>query len=175
MPDVLSRNCPVCGHGEATTHLSKNDLHLTRCKQCSMVYVNPVPAQYASGKYYDESAAEYYLSDAKLKSDYADVRFERELRLFRNFCTAGAVLDVGCSSGAFLFQLNQRFPGCYQILGTDASGPALDYAASRGVPVVRSDFPVHDFGGKRSMESRSGPCWSISTSRRLSSKRPGPF
>ncbi len=114
-----------------------------------MVYVNPVPEEYASGGYYDRAGADYYLSPAKLESDYAAVRFERELRLFRQHCQSGAVLDVGCSSGAFLFQLNRRFPGDYQVLGTDVSGPPLDYAESRGVPVVRGDFLGQDFGGRK--------------------------
>jgi SAM-dependent methyltransferase len=52
-------------------------------------------------------------------------------------------------SGSILFQLNQRFPGCYQVLGTDVSGPPLDYAESRGVAVVRGHFPVQDFGQQR--------------------------
>jgi len=114
-----------------------------------MIYANPVPAEYASGQYYDGTGAEYYLSPAKLESDYAPVRFERESRLFRKHCQSGAVLDVGCSSGAFLFQLNQRFPGCYQTLGTDVSGPALDYAERRGVAVVRGNFLEQDFGGRK--------------------------
>ncbi len=105
-----------------------------------MIYANPVPAEFASGQYYNQTAAEYYLSPAKLESDYAPVRFERELRLFRKCCRAGAVVDVGCSSGAFLFQLREQFPGCYDILGTDVSGPALDYAESRGIPVARGNF-----------------------------------
>jgi SAM-dependent methyltransferase len=45
--------------------------------------------------------------------------------------------------------LNQRFPGCYQILGTDVSGPPLDYAESRGVAVVRGNFPEQDFDQQR--------------------------
>ena len=56
------------------------------------------------------------------------------------------MLDVGCSSGAFLYQLNQRFPGCYQVLGTDVSGPALNYAEGRGIAVLRGSFPQQDFG-----------------------------
>jgi 2-polyprenyl-3-methyl-5-hydroxy-6-metoxy-1,4-benzoquinol methylase len=111
-----------------------------------MVFASPVPAEFASGQYYDQTAAGYYLSPAKLESDYAKVRFERELGIFRRYCTGGKVLDVGCSSGAFLYQLNQWFPGCYEIIGTDASGPALDYAESRGVQVRRGDFPGLDFG-----------------------------
>lgn len=107
---------------------------------CSMVYVSPVPAEFASGQYYDREAAGYYLSPAKLESDYAPVRFRRELGLFRKYCAAGRVLDVGCSSGAFLFHLRTRCPRDYEILGTDASGPALDHAALRGIPVLRGNF-----------------------------------
>jgi 2-polyprenyl-3-methyl-5-hydroxy-6-metoxy-1,4-benzoquinol methylase len=123
-----------------------------------MIYANPVPAELASGQYYDRAGTDYYLSPAKLESDYAQVRFERELRLFREHCPAGVVLDVGCSSGAFLFQLNGRFPGCYEILGTDVSGAPLDYAESRGVPVLRGAFLEQDFGGRR---FDAVTCWAV--------------
>ena len=145
----VSRDCPVCGHHDAEAYLQKGELRLVRCRQCAMIYANPAPAEYASGQYYDRAGTDYYLSRAKLESDYAAVRFERELRIFRKHCQRGAVLDVGCSSGAFLFQLNQRFPGCYQVLGTDVSGPPLDYAESRGVAVVHGNFPEQDFGQQR--------------------------
>ena len=148
-PAPASRDCPVCGRNEAEAYLQKGELRLVRCRQCTMIYANPVPAEFASGEYYDRAGTDYYLSPAKLESDYAAVRFERELRLFRKHCQGGAVLDVGCSSGAFLFQLNQRFPGCYQVLGTDVSGPPLDYAESRGVAVVRGNFLEQDFGGRQ--------------------------
>jgi 2-polyprenyl-3-methyl-5-hydroxy-6-metoxy-1,4-benzoquinol methylase len=141
----IARDCPVCGGNDAAAYLQKGELRLVRCRRCSMIYANPVPAEYASGQYYDQAGTDYYLSPAKLESDYATVRFERELRVFRKHCPGGAVLDVGCSSGAFLFHLTQRFPGCYQILGTDVSGPPLDYAESRGVAVVRGNFLEQDF------------------------------
>lgn len=144
-----SRDCPVCGHKEAGAYMQKGELQLVRCCRCRMVYANPVPAEFASGEYYDRAGGDYYLSPAKLESDYAAVRFERELRLFRKHCQGGAVLDVGCSSGAFLFQLNQRFPGRYLALGTDVSGPPLDYAERRGVAVVRGSFLEQDFGGRQ--------------------------
>jgi 2-polyprenyl-3-methyl-5-hydroxy-6-metoxy-1,4-benzoquinol methylase len=114
-----------------------------------MVYANPAPHEFASGQYYDRTAADYYLSPTKLLSDYSDVRFERELRLFRKHCASGTVLDVGCSSGGFLYQLQKRFPAWYEVIGTDVSGPALDYAESRGVPVVRGHFLEQQFAGKQ--------------------------
>ena len=143
------RACSVCGQNVPQAYLQKGELRLVCCSHCSMVYANPVPAEFASGQYYDEAGAEYYLSPAKLESDYAPVRFERELRLFREYCSNGAVLDVGCSSGAFLHQLKHRFPSCYEILGTDVSGAPLDYAESRGIPVVRGNFLTQDFGEKK--------------------------
>ena len=114
-----------------------------------MIYANPAPSEFSSGQYYEGAAAAYYLSPAKLESDYAPVRFEREMGLFRKYCRRGAVLDVGCSSGGFLWELVRRFPGCYEVVGTDVSGPALDYAESRGVPVARGNFLEHDFNGRR--------------------------
>ncbi len=144
----LSRSCPVCGREEAEAYLQKAELRLVRCRNCTMIYSNSVPADFASGQYYDRAGENYYLSPAKLESDYAVVRFERELRLFRRHCQGGAVLDVGCSSGAFLYQLNQRFPGCYQVFGTDVSGPPLDYAEKRGVTVVPGKFLEQAFEGR---------------------------
>jgi 2-polyprenyl-3-methyl-5-hydroxy-6-metoxy-1,4-benzoquinol methylase len=149
MAASINRNCPVCDQTDSQAYLQKGDLRLARCSRCSMIYANPVPAEFASGEYYDRAGAEYYLSPAKLESDYAGVRFERELRLFRKHCAGGSVLDVGCSSGAFLHQLKTRFPGSYEILGTDASGAPLDYAESRGIPVVRGNFLEQDLGGRK--------------------------
>jgi 2-polyprenyl-3-methyl-5-hydroxy-6-metoxy-1,4-benzoquinol methylase len=148
MPPII-RNCPVCARNHAHAWLEKGALKLVHCDECSMLYANPVPAEFASGQYYDEAGAEYYLSPAKLESDYAAVRFERELRLFRKHCASGTVLDVGCSSGAFLFQLSRRFEGAYEVVGTDVSGAPLDYAESRGIPVVRGNFLTQDFGEKQ--------------------------
>jgi 2-polyprenyl-3-methyl-5-hydroxy-6-metoxy-1,4-benzoquinol methylase len=142
------RACPVCGASDAQPYLRKLQLQLVRCQHCSMIYANPVPKSLISGEFYEQSGESYYLSGPKLEADYANVRFDRELRLFRRHCPAGSVLDVGCSSGAFLYQLNRRFPGSYQIFGTDVSGPALNYAESAGVPVIRGDFLRENLAGQ---------------------------
>lgn len=122
---------------------------LVQCRDCGMVYADPVPERYASGEYYNQEATAYYLSPEKLQADYSPVRFLRELRLFRRWCRSGSVLDVGCSSGGFLHQLNRQFPGNYSILGTDVCQAPLDYAASRGIPVLNDNFLAHDFGKTR--------------------------
>jgi 2-polyprenyl-3-methyl-5-hydroxy-6-metoxy-1,4-benzoquinol methylase len=148
-PDVrFNRACPLCGQDDAQTYLQKGGMRLVRCPHCSMIYANPIAQELASGSFYDHAGVPFYLSPGKVESDYSPVRFERELRLFRTHCIKGCVLDVGCSTGAFLFQLKARHPGDYSVAGTDVSGAPLDYAESRGVPVIRGDFLAHDFAGR---------------------------
>lgn len=109
-----------------------------------MVFANPVPREFETGDFYDHSGA-YYLSDDKLRSDYSPVRFERELGIFTRYVRAGQVLDIGCSTGAFLHQLKNRFPARYTVTGTDVAGPALDYAESQGITVRRGNFLQQPF------------------------------
>jgi 2-polyprenyl-3-methyl-5-hydroxy-6-metoxy-1,4-benzoquinol methylase len=149
MPAEIRRRCPVCEGERFSPFLEKSNLQLVRCEACTMIFANPVPDTFASGEYYDAEGSAYYLSPAKLESDYAPVRFERELRFFREHCPQGSVLDVGCSSGAFLFQIKTQFPSDYTVQGTDVSGAPLDYAESRGVGVLRGNFLEMDFGRQR--------------------------
>lgn len=105
-----------------------------------MVYANPIEPDLASGLFYDRMGTSFYLSEDKLRSDFAPVRFEREIRIFRHYCHRGSVLDVGCSTGAFLFQLRTRFPDCYSLTGIDVTSAALDHAEGLGIPVLRQSY-----------------------------------
>ena len=144
VPERSYRPCPVCNQLEVKPFLCKGELQLVLCTACGMIYVDPVPIAMATGAFY-EAAGQEYLSADKLESDYADVRFERELRLFRSHCLRGALLDVGCSSGGFLHQLQKRFPNDYKVAGTDVSSAPLAHAAKMDVPVIRGDFLSHPF------------------------------
>ncbi len=146
---LIPRPCPACGVDQHTNLFTKGTLTVVRCDACSMVFASPVEESFITGVFYDQLANPFYLSPDKLQSDYAPVRFERELKLFRRFCPSGSVLDVGCSTGAFLFQLKRRFGDQYQTLGLDVSGPALDHAAQQGVPILKEPFLTANFGARR--------------------------
>ena len=113
-----------------------------------MAYADPLPSESAP-EHYDQLGRPYYLSSDKLEGDYASVRFERELRLFRRHAPSGPVLDVGCSTGAFLFQLQNRFPGQYLPSGIEVSQAALDHARQRGLDAIGDSLLTHDFGPRR--------------------------
>jgi 2-polyprenyl-3-methyl-5-hydroxy-6-metoxy-1,4-benzoquinol methylase len=145
---LVSRPCPVCGASENTKLFTKGTLTVVQCHACSMAYANPIAEEFITGDFYYQLANPFYLSPDKLQSDYAPVRFERELKLFRKFCPSGSVLDVGCSTGAFLFQLKKHFANDYETLGIDVSGPALDYAGQQGVPILKEPFLTANFGNR---------------------------
>ena len=142
---MIERACPVCVANTNSPFLAKESVKLVRCTSCGMIFASPVPESYIDGSFYEDAGRPFYLSPEKLSGDYSPVRFTRELRLFREACLSGKVLDVGCSNGAFLFQLGQRFPGDYELFGTDVSGPPLDYAESKGIKTIRRDFLAADF------------------------------
>ena len=104
-----------------------------------MVFANPVPQDFG-GAFYEETGSRFYLSDEKLKGDYAPVRYARELQIFHRFCKTGRVLDVGCSTGGFLYQLNQTFPANYQTWGTDVAREAAAFAKTKGIQMIEEDF-----------------------------------
>ncbi len=113
-----------------------------------MIFESPLPAEFDSGEFYEGTGAAYYLSPDKLAGDHSPVRYERELKLFRRQVTGGKVLDVGCGTGGFLHQLNQRFPGAYEVHGTDVAGPALDHAEGLGIRIRRGSFLDGGFAGE---------------------------
>lgn len=119
---------------------TKGTLRIVQCEDCSMMFANPIEPEFASGRFYDRMGTSFYLSEDKLRSDFSPVRFEREIRLFRSYCQSGSVLDVGCSTGAFLFQLMTRFPESYSVTGTDVTSAAVDHAESLGIRVLRTSF-----------------------------------
>ncbi len=144
-----TRDCPLCAAPPpAVPWLRKGTLNLVRCPHCDLAFADPLPAE-ADDRHYDQLGRPYYLSPDKLAGDYASVRFERELRLFRRYCKGGEVLDVGCSTGAFLSRLNQRFPGNYRTAGIEISSAAIDYARDQGIEVIADSLLRHDFGGRR--------------------------
>ena len=61
----------------ARPFLRKPDLKLVRCVHCSMIYVNPVPVEMATGNFYDPAGSEYvnYFTGQTMKT-FTDFNFK---------------------------------------------------------------------------------------------------
>lgn len=141
MPETTSaRACPICGTAQGNLFQTKGALRLFRCATCGMIFADDAGSEFADSSFYATTGSAFYASNEKLRGDYSPVRYEREIKLLRRFCRAGRVLDVGCSTGGFLYYLRERFPTTYEVVGSDVASGALDVAESKGVPVVRKNF-----------------------------------
>jgi 2-polyprenyl-3-methyl-5-hydroxy-6-metoxy-1,4-benzoquinol methylase len=149
----VHRQCPLCHSMAARELFLKQELRVVTCRECGMCYADPVDSRFVDSSYYDESGTPYYLSPDKLAADFSPVRYTREMKLFRTFCSGGKVLDVGCSTGGFLHHLSKNFPGVYETAGTDASLGALRCAEEHGVKPIYRPFLDPGFGEREEFDA----------------------
>ena len=95
------RNCPLCNSKRKSTLFKKRGGIYTKCKQCELVYLDPV--------FKDRELSEYYqnLHDAqsvvtKNESTFYKKIYTIGLKSIENVIKKGIILDIGCSSGYFL-------------------------------------------------------------------------
>jgi len=106
MAQVLSLpSCPFCGSASAALYTRKKGKDIFRCGICAGGFVHPVPtigeckrfydSEYGNGRYCHRLGQEAQaLKERTFLSRWEALR--------RYFPSAGRILDVGCSSGAFL-------------------------------------------------------------------------
>lgn len=138
-----ARPCPVCSEQRSEGWLRKENFAIVRCVQCGMKYIDD--AAVLAPDYYSTDADSFYISDDKIRGDYAPDRYARELNALRRYCPGGKVLDVGCSTGGFLYQAGIRFPASYDLYGADVAKSATAVAASHGVKVISANFLADNF------------------------------
>lgn len=105
--DTVSAVCPLCSSGHIRDclkapdrfHLRRDCYTLKRCSNCSGVWLPDAPAPSEMGMHYDE---DYHRAIAKAGEESAEKRWKRHRQLISQFKTSGSILDIGCSSGAFL-------------------------------------------------------------------------
>ncbi len=113
-------NCPVCGTAEATEFLVARDLNLfgpgefrlVRCRECSLVYLNPRPSLADMAVHYPDH---YWTPPPPDDAPpYLDAGMRRTLTVLARDYPRGRVLDVGCGIGKMLALMRER--------GLDAMG-----------------------------------------------------
>ena len=101
------------------------------CKRCKLVYLNPQPNQAVldyfyriENRYFSPSYQRSPLFVRKLSS----IGFQKKVNILSNFINLKnklRLLDIGCSSGDFLYQLQKRFP--FEVYGIDKDDKAIEF------------------------------------------------
>ena len=110
-----------------------------------------------SAKYWEEHLesweASAYFKEGQQKANWWDrlstvfrgdamyVRMQTALELLKPHIKDKTVLDVGCASGRFAFQMIEA--GATKVFGTDISNEAVNFAKERAKELNKRNFPEY--------------------------------
>ncbi|MBU4501907.1 MAG: class I SAM-dependent methyltransferase, partial [Nanoarchaeota archaeon] len=111
----ISVNCNLCGANETefVTNKVRYDTKdsIVKCKKCGLVYMNPQPSEKELREYYSKKYRDVYSSNKSPKETFEDTLPEANWRvnfLGNYFPKPKKVLDIGCSTGSFLYLLQKK-------------------------------------------------------------------
>jgi 2-polyprenyl-3-methyl-5-hydroxy-6-metoxy-1,4-benzoquinol methylase len=147
-------NCLLCADNNTQLLVRKNTFNVVRCHRCSLVYVNPRPAQHELAALYNA------LSDGPSQAIsigqrdpghelYKTKKFQRAIALIKHHKRdVDKVFDLGCATGVFLDMVAQQGWTPY---GSDVNRHLVEQNQSRyGEQIklqkgTRIDFPERYF------------------------------
>lgn len=118
MRDIVT--CPVCKTDKFKKKFSKGGLTFVRCIECSLLYINPQPADEEISALYNK---DYYKpwgldTDSSVVCDMKMASFNMKLEIVEKYKTKGRILDIGCATGFFLESAKARG---WDVYGLDIS------------------------------------------------------
>ena len=129
--------CNFCGHDDTELVncgpdllLNKlGDFYLVRCRQCGLIYQNPQLSQSDLSAHYPDNYLPYQQDSVGKKLYTQQILQDRGIARYCHCVVqhqpqSGRLLDVGCSTGKFLYAMQQRK---WQVQGVELSA----YAAER--------------------------------------------
>ena len=134
--------CPVCdaSHTELNFRWAKQGARFWQCSVCGFLFVAPRPSAPMLEAHYEDYGQRIFLDERRLITDFEPSRFDIEWGLVTKL--SGKLLDVGCSTGAFV-QLAQGRGFLAQ--GIDTSKSAVEYGRQHGLSLSCGDFAADIF------------------------------
>ena len=116
--------CPLECSGESVVVYPQKDVIIRRCRQCSMMWLDPVPSRQELQEFYDEGTLYPEWDRVNLRSSWPLEFYKRRLDMIARFRPPGRrVLDVGVGFGHFLLAA----PDEWDVSGIDISAEVFEY------------------------------------------------
>jgi 2-polyprenyl-3-methyl-5-hydroxy-6-metoxy-1,4-benzoquinol methylase len=137
-----SHSCPVCGSNGSRTWLKAPDrfhgqekrYQLVRCPGCRLVWLRNAPCTAEMGQHYGPNYDRLITS----VGEHSPERWKARSEALSRHASGGALLDLGCSSGAFLASLKKEN---WRLFGIEMSAQAARRAEARtGAEVFVGDI-----------------------------------
>ena len=128
--EVMLRNCPLCGSKDCVYICQeRGNIGIVRCKQCELIYVNPMVKDPEKNYWGDEKK---YFEEARLifegkAESHRDVNYQEDVKTIEKIKPKGNFLDIGTNMGFFLRHTLGRG---WNVMGIDPS-PSLSEMARK--------------------------------------------
>lgn len=143
--------CNLCGSESTNLLYAICGYTIVKCKNCSLVYLNPRPSQsdvyslynsdYFVGAGFDPSAN--YFKEAENPPSQEIERLIQKIRLIQKRKGTGRLLDVGCGAGLFL---NVAKNEGFKVEGADISFASSDFCKNKfSIPVQVGELEKINF------------------------------
>ncbi len=128
--------CEICGHDERVLVTSRTDLflgghdvfYMHKCQKCGVLYQHPRPAPEKINEFYPSDYVAYtpaVRNENKLSRFFRRYGLRKRADLVTTYLSHGKLLDVGCATGDFLLEMQQK-PN-WQLTGIEPSQVAAAY------------------------------------------------
>jgi len=132
LPSLEADACPGCGQGCGSPFLRAPDrfhgrsieYQLLFCSKCELVWLDSPPSPAEMGQHYGPD----YDRAIAAAGDSSPDRWKARRDTLSQYKTAGRILDLGCSSGAFLASVPRNQ---WQLFGIEMSPEVAQAAKSR--------------------------------------------
>jgi SAM-dependent methyltransferase len=139
-PSGEQNPCALCGGRSFARLFHKQGYDFTRCTDCSLVRLDPLPTPELLAEVYERSYREGLYAMFAKADDVRIATARARVAAIAPHVPAGPWLDVGCSTGAFLQAVVERG---IEAEGFDLSATAVEAARARGLQATQS--AVDDF------------------------------
>jgi SAM-dependent methyltransferase len=125
-----AQDCPLCGASGPSDfllapdrfHLRSEKYRLVRCAKCACVWQPEPPAPETMGAHYTDG---YHNAIMRAGEANNGARWKLRNELISKFKKGGKILDIGCSSGAFLGTMDKTK---WELYGTEISPDTAEIA-----------------------------------------------
>ena len=120
-------DCPICKGNKGKLAFKKQGYNYFRCKICGLVFIWPQPGPESNSQIYQQWGENHYLNKDKIEVDFSS-SFKERLDLIEPYRKNNRILDVGCSTGAFLSAAQDNNWNTY---GVEISHPSALHAKNK--------------------------------------------
>lgn len=147
-------DCPVCGENDLSPLFEKDWFRYVRCRNCSMVYMNPRLTDAATHQFYNSEANAIYneskfdqVSSSSIRDDRANLANLHSIDRYRH-SVKGNLLEIGSAKGYFLQKARELG---YRVYGLELNKKLWQYSRELlgdtilNVDLLEAQFPSEMF------------------------------